>query len=439
MADISQLLAFADSIVESGLASFREDLSPLSSAEIPEPITWRAPPPLWELDPNAIAPILSSLRKDDVGVEIRDGSPSSPLQKARTSLFGASDKPLELETCGEIMDPRGVIIIDHPGRHAQFKHWYHAGFLTDDTRRLTLRDEGTKSSPLSMKKSSDIHRSGSPEGILGLLMHNRSDPAKNDVNTFFDTLKQSDEEMDEQEHKTAFSSDRIMSPGPSAASWKSKTFLMGTQLMVAMGETGMCDGDFPAWCAWFTDLMFSHGLSDRAVPLSSAPLVVNADIDFSRNALGDGSVQELVRVLSSFKRIHVRTLRICNNAVTDSGLADLVELPFVQQLFLSENLITRQGLIEFVISSRKNKQDVYEASVAQDRPDESLLRPSSVFIEGNFVENAITVLDDLRRIGVKACCIESSGCDFSTPCKVFPQDCGVHLSGIGCQRKQIFS
>lgn len=434
LGDLSQLLAFADSLGDSGMPLMREDLSPTSAEGITESIPWHTPPLFTYPKPSAIAVVIDSIRSGDVGIKIGEDSPGSPIQKARTSLFGSSDKPSEIEVCDEGLDPRGVFIIDHPGRHAQFKQWYLSGFLTDDTRRVTLREEGSKPSPLTPKDSPALQREGSPEGIVGLLLQTKPDSSKSDMHALFETLKPSDEGLDERAITTP--PPDWPSPSSTISSWKNKTFIMGKQLMIAMGDTAMCDGEFPTWCAWFSDLIRSYGLSDRvSTSLTNRSQVVNADIDFSRNALSDSSILEIVRVFSNFRRINVRTLRISGNAVTDIGLIALAELPHLQQLFLSDNLISRLGLFEFVLTSRKSKLDIYEASVAQDQPDESLLRPMSISIEGNLIENAMGLLSDFESCGFKTCCPDSSGCDGIAQCRIFGQECGVHLSGLGCQRK----
>lgn len=407
------------------------DHSPSSSADHFESQTWYTPPWLNGTKHNAMRGVVMSVRSADIGVTLGTDSPVSPIQKARTSLFGASDKPSEIEVCGEGMDPRGVCVIDHPGRHAQFKQWYQAGLLLDDSRRMTLRDEGCKPSPISVKQFPEVQREGSPEGILAFFVQNKADDAKADMNNFIETLRQPDEGSEER---------NISSPDldktPATPSWKSRTFLMGKQLMVAMGDAGMLEGDFLSWCAWFQDFLCANGLTDRGTPPLTAGLqAVNADIDFSRNALSDTSILELVRVLSLFKRIQVRTLRLTGNAVSDVGLLALVELPYIHQLILSENIITRHGLLDFVLTARKNKSDVFEASVAQDQPDESLLRPLYITIEGNFIDSAILVLHDFDSFGLKACCFDSSGCESTSECRIFGRNCGVHLGGLGCQRK----
>ena len=144
---MDDLLALAESLnLDEG------DLDDFSGQEIvrqsseSQPVKWRCPP-ILDVERNSQGIDHGSLfDTPDTFVEpAARNSPHSPTQRNRVSLFGDSDVPKDLLTSTEFIDPRGLYILDHPGRNAQFKHWLSGGLITDDSRRATFREESALS------------------------------------------------------------------------------------------------------------------------------------------------------------------------------------------------------------------------------------------------------------------------------------------------------
>lgn len=421
--DLSQLLAFADAVGD----SWGSDSPTHTDWELTQ--AWYIPQKVTGAHLSEFARIIRSVQPSDTGPQSYTDSPDSPMQKSRTALFKNSEIATEILPCGDSMDPRSVCIVDHPGRHAQFKHWMQAGMISEDGKRMTMRDEAAQGNSLVPRSSGDT-LSASPSagaGLLGILnVAAKADGKESEsVLNLLHTLRKS---VDPPEIPQA------MSSGPAA--WKGKSFFVGKSVMVAMADMGIDDSRFQSWCMWFNDLLCSWGLSERTphISQSSTPPVVTADIDFSRNELTDHSIYELCQLLLAFRRVHVVTLRLASNAISDVGLAYLADLPYLHHVVLDDNQLSRQGIREFLLRSYRAKRDHYDALKAQDSPDDSLLRPMFVSIDGNYAARAIELIESIEGEGLCVCCPDSTSCDPSGVCRIVGNACDIHLLGLGAQK-----
>ena len=443
--DISQLLAFADELGDLGTdvgAIWTDDASPTVLVRAESPAfdlnhSWAEPSRVDKAMVNHFSEVMRLVRAPDVGPQSKDDTPGSPVQKIRTALFGNVEVVTDIAVCDETMDPRSTCIVDHPGRHAQFKHWLQCGMISDDTKRMTIRDEASLPSCWSQTGATKEHRpsDASQSGVFGVLLPPKTHEDKDGaVVTLLESLRRS-MTPSPTEGDSRDVTPSLPSPG-SHTGWKEKSFLMGKHVMVAMADTGMDDTTIPGWCIWFNDMLCSWGLSERASQTtpSKAPQVVSADIDFSKNMLSDVSIHELIQLLNAFKRVHVRTIRLSHNSVSDVGLGYLGELPFLHQLVVDDNLISKQGVMQFIQRSHRVKRDHYEALVAQDTPDESLLQSMLISIDANFIGNGLELVAAIERLGISVCCADSTGCDGTGLCRIKGRGCGLHIVGAGSQR-----
>lgn len=421
--DLSQLLAFADAVGDSWGSN-----SPTHTDWQPTQ-TWYIPQTVIGAHLSEFARIIRSVQPSDTGPLSYTDSPDSPIQKSRTALFKNSEIATEILPCGDSMDPRSVCIVDHPGRHAQFKHWIQAGMISEDAKRMTMRDEAAQGNSLAPRSSGGT-LSASPSagaGLLGIVNvgANADSKESESVLTLLQTLRKS-------VNPTGLP--QAMSSGPAA--WKGKSFLVGKNVMVAMADMEIDDSLFQSWCMWFNDMLCSWGLSERTwyIAQSSAAAVVTADIDFSRNQLTDHSIYELCQLLLAFRRVHVVTLRLASNTISDVGLAYLADLPYLHNVVLDDNQLSRQGIREFLLRSYRAKRDHYDALKAQDSPDDSLVRPIFVSIDGNYAARAMELIESLESEGLRVCCPDSTSCEPSGVCRIVGSACDIHLLGLGAQR-----
>jgi hypothetical protein len=214
--------------------------------------------------------------------------------------------------------------------------------------------------------------------------------------------------------------------------WKDKTFVVGRTMKVAMRECGLHEGNIREWCLWFNDLLCSHGLSDIR---SSNLQAMQADIDFSYNFLNDTAILELVNLLGAFRRLQVKTLLLSSNSVTDDGLLLLAEQSNLRHLVVDDNMISREGLMNFVTRNYRNRQDIRDALLAQDVTDESIMEPLTLSVDLNVIRDPMGVLDSLEANGIVVCRADTTGCEaVGEQCRLKGNQCGVHISGLGSQK-----
>ena len=120
--------------------------------------------------------------------------------------------------------------------------------------------------------------------------------------------------------------------------------------------------------------------------------------------------------------------------MSDTGLMYLADLPYMNQLLVDKNLVTRNGLMDFITRIHRNKRDYFDGLVAQDTPDDSVIQPMYLSVEGNFVDQQMLVMNGLEQEeGIVPCCADTTGCDPGGVCSVFGNKCGIHLFGLGSQ------
>ena len=438
--DLSQLMAFAEALGEAPLGG--EEVWSLddkldghfnidSSDSVYETIPWKPASLVEGRFSNNFADIIRSIQGTDCGHshETSD-SPESPAVRNRTSLFASDDKTITLDVCGEMIDPRNACVVDHPGRHSHFKTWLQAGFISDDSRRISIKDESSKPSCWQDVPSENSRSASTTEGgILGGLIKTKtaSDPPVSNLAGLLSLTVNSRDEN---------SKEAIPESKTPKGTWKDRTFVVGKSVKVAMREAGLHRENVRDWCLWFNDLLCSLGLSDMRSVGQSSSNVMEADMDFSDNCLTDEALREIVNLLSAFKRLHVRTLRLASNSLSDAGLGYLAGLYHIRHLVVDDNVITRDGLLSFVVRNTAHRADVYEALLAQDVSDDSVLFPIFLSCEMNIINNGLDVVRQLNDNGITVCLQDSTGCDrYPHMCKVFGSKCGIHLSGLGSQKK----
>jgi hypothetical protein len=434
--DLSHLLAFADTIDALGGLDFADldidDASPkLDLGGFEATVDWIPPRALRTPCRNNFADVIDRVRDDYDSTVEPASSPESPTQKARTSLFNVVDQPIDILVCGESLDPRGICVLDHPGRHAHFKHWLSNGLLVDDTRRSTLREESSR--PNCWQEPNQQETDLTQKSVLGLLLSNKNSA----VNSPEESRNTTPAPLDLVEvlRKSRSSTPESL-PSP-AGGWKDKCFMMGKHVMVAMADSNLSPLNFRNWCLFFNDMLCSWGLNDKSM-VTRGPVFL--DVDFSRNAIDNTCISELQQLLSAFKRLKVRNLRLCSNELSDESLGSLMNLPYMQQMYVDHNNFTSQAIREYITSLVRVKQDYYEGLVAQDAPDEAVLQTFFISVDHNRLSAQLALMDQLRRDdSLTVCDSDSTACEPGQPCRMFGTKCTVHLAGLGSQRPPIYA
>lgn len=428
---IGQLLAFVDSI----------DMDLLESVEIGDmdtssTVSWACPPFYIDRFPNKYSELIHSAAVEGGYAHMDQHSPASPVRKARTALFGGSEGPVDIDLCGDNTDPRSVCVVDHPGRYSQFKHWAQLGLTIDENRRVTQKEDSSRANCLAAE--AEFRQSSKPTlepDLLEILLLQRSpaphattSPRRDSVGEF----KQDDESA------CSMLENSTRGVTSSCESWKDKCFLLGQQLIVSMSDSDLTTDSFPAWCLWFNDRLCFWGLSDRVAVSGSgsnaSPAYAHADIDFSRNRIGDFSVRELLTLLDAFRRIKVKTLRLSSTGLTDNGLIQISTLPYLQHLVIDCNEVTTAGILSFTGKHLNSKKDHYEVLRAQDSPEAGILDPVFVNLEANRIRNALSLADEFAAAFEGVCVSDSTGCQPLGRCRVYGDQCQMHIYGVGCQR-----
>jgi hypothetical protein len=308
-----------------------------------------------------------------------------------------------------------VNIVDHPGRHAQFKNWHQAGYIEDDTRRMSIRDESARPACWALPENTQPINGAPDKGVLGMLLGKTKTSEEAQILPAILTESPKRDDMH------------------GAMTWKERTFVVGKTMKVAMRDAGIHEGNIREWCLWFNDMLCSLGLSDARASVAAS--TIQADIDFSNNSLTDSAVHELFNLLNAFRRLQVRTIRLGSNSLTDAGLGLLAELSHLRHVVVDDNAITSEGLVSYIVRNYRHKQDLRDALLAQDVLDESITEPTMISVEMNLVTGAMSVVDLIEAEGVQVCLSDTTGCEpIGADCKVKGKACGVHLSGLGAQK-----
>jgi hypothetical protein len=424
---MDDLLALAESLnLDEG------DLDDFSGQEIvrqsseSQPVKWRCPP-ILDVERNSQGIDHGSLfDTPDTFVEpAARNSPHSPTQRNRVSLFGDSDVPKDLLTSTEFIDPRGLYILDHPGRNAQFKHWLSGGLITDDSRRATFREESAEVGCWQKVATEDEDRNSN--NIFNLIRVVRPEDG--------DAIKKESRVVTA---SPIVSVNHLQSQRSSQSRdlWEARSFMVGGSIMVAMAHMDFDDSIMVSWCAWFNDRLCSWGINERSAPALDQRSNVNviADLDFSSNHLTEKSVRELVRLLGAFKRIQVGTLRLSSNSLSRNVLDELKSLPYIRYLVLDDNRFASDDLCEWIPEMLLLKQELYDILVAQDMPDENVKQALFVSIERNGIFHPMELIERLHAKNILVCLPESSGCEPNALCRLYGPSCAVHLAGLSSQK-----
>jgi len=415
---MDDLLALAES-----LDLEHVDLSHLAEPELDtnsQQLQWDTPPML-DLIPALIDRSTTDVPSLSAECEVIQ-SPTSPTQRNRVLLFAGSEKPIELVTSGESSDPRCLYVMDHPGRNAQFKNWFSSGLIKDDSRRVTFREESSG--------QACWHQTGSSV----------DDDAATDLLNLIRVVKS-------EESPQNIQSESRIPPVPADAKpgglgthirdlWDAHCIMVGGSIVVSMAYKGLDDSLMRTWCMWFNDKLCFWGLNDR--PMSSLesqfPVDVMADLDFSGNQLGDASLKELLRLLSAFRRIHVRTLRLSCNSLTRTVLDPIKTLPYISHLVIDDNNLTSDDVVSWIPEIIMSKQEHYDILVAQDIPDESVRQALFLNVERNRLSRPLELIHSLNCLGINVCIPESTGCEPYSTCRLYGEACGIHLAGLSQQQ-----
>jgi hypothetical protein len=422
LADLSQLMAFVDDL--GGHPTSEEGRSNEPDA-IRETYEWSPPSEIVGWRSN-FASVMGLFQEIDSGQDtVCFDSPESPVARIRTSLFSQDDTTAEIEVCGESIDPRNVCVVDHPGRHAQFKSWVNSGHISDDARRVTIREESNRRC-CWIRSESDSNKILTVDGgLLGSLIKPRSS-VETSIPLLPDLAPSSNRASD---HAVGSEFE-----GAKKKNWRDRIFIVGRSIKVAMRQSGIQDSNVRDWCLWFNDFLCSLGLSDARGGSYSPVTVFEADVDFTDNSLSDVSFRELCVLFTAFRRLQVRSLRLAANSLTDSSLEQLTGFNHLRHLIITDNAITNDGVFNFIVKNRTNRKEYYEVLLAQDVCDDCCLLPITVSLDGNFIRRPIQLIAMLECVGIKPCIPEATGCDLSGICAVLGTSCGVHLSGLGSQQ-----
>ena len=405
--DISQLLAFAESV------DILPMEVPVTSDVLEATIDWYQPKSFINSRTNYFSSVIECIPGNESVMFLN--SPISPVHKARSSLFGSTEQLVDFDLCGDNSDPRFVCVIDQPGRYAQYKHWCQSGFVNEDGKRMTQKDLASLASSLE----TDIGVSGSESTMLPL-----EKLLQQQVNIPVESANVTGGVVDS----------RIVEN-----TWGDKSFLLGSQLIVSMSCANLTPAIFPRWCLWFNDRLCAWGLADRSTPASNGatgPDCVNADIDFSHNSLDDSCIVEFVSLLEAFVRVRVKTLRLERTGLTNSGLLAFSNLTYLHYVIVEDNRITTSGIVNFLSMQITHKREFYEVLMAQDAPEDTLMDPMYVSLEGNCVAGAPELGNYFEQTDSLLICIaDSTGCNPNEPCRILGAQCHAHLVGIGCQRQ----
>ena len=437
--DISQLMAFADAI---GFSNLDDEVwgsvikpceytNTLSTSGINETAPWIIPQLVDGRRGNDFSHIIAAFNRIEPATDEPIDSPDSPTARNRTSLFTLDDKTVDIEVCGETVDPRNVCVVDHPGRHAHFKSWMQVGAVSEDTRRISVRDESGRPACWQSSNKEPSRVTSSDDSLLGCLLKPKSpqDSSLSSLAGLF-SLGQGSREEPQKDSPT--------DTKPAKVAWKDRTFVVGKSIKVAMRDAGLHQGNVREWCLWFNDLLCSLGMSDMRAVGQPQNQTMEADIDLSDNYITDAALNEIVHLLSAFKRLHVRSLRMASSSLTDIGLGYLAGIHHLQHLVVDDNIITDTGLVSFILRNRAHKLDIHEALLAQDVSDESVLQPIWLSVELNLISDALLLVEHLAHEKITVCRADTTGCEASPgQCQLHGMKCGVHLSGLGAQKKLI--
>jgi hypothetical protein len=391
---------------------------------LPQQVEWYCPPRIDLTRPFGAADrSCSSTMPETIPESDLEESPTSPAHRNRVALFGESDKPTELTVSSESSDPRCFYVMDHPGRNAQFKYWFLSGLISDDSRRVTFREESAVQG--CWEKSADSRDADDTTKLLNLIRVVKPD----------EPLQASHPDL---RAPSAVGDSRILSSRLSEPRdvWESRCFMVGASIMVAMSNMDLDDSAMRTWCMWFNDKLCGWGISDRPTSTIESRVLggVSADLDFSCNRISVASLEEVVRLTGAFKRIHVRTLRISSNFLTHKALVPLKSLPYLCHLVMDDNLLVSEDLIGWIREMNMIKQEQFDILLAQDTPDETVKLPLFISAERNRLSRPLDLIYRLNCQGVTVCLPETTGCEPHSICRLYGNSCGVHLSGL-CRQK----
>jgi len=308
-------------------------------------------------------------------------NPDSPIDATESA---SSTIEIDLEDPGR--DPRNICVLDHPGRHAQYKHWLQAGLLDEaGSKRLTLKEAQSR------------------PGVAV--------PAR---------------------------------PRRVAEDWSRRCVLSGGVVTGNFRGSFLSDSGVGNFLIWIQELLTSWNVTEISpkkistvfVTISSTPArplaTVLADFDFSANPeLSPDGLLQISRFLAAYPRLRIRTLRLDSLNLTD--LAAAADLPYLRRLEISSNNLTSEVLVDFVNRQTQLRINTAKTHSVSEKDFASLgfHLPLFVTLWDNFADAAL--LRDLSALS--PCLVESTGCEPAALCRRLGEKFKVHLSGFCRQRR----
>ena len=345
----------------------------------------------------------SRLDTSKVSVSLPDGMPIYPEPKyvpqsatPRTSpespiptSVDLSSEPVSVTIDDVSRDPRLVCVLDHPGRHAQFKHWIQQGLVDESScKRLTLKES--------------ISRPNVSDTVVAV-------PA-------------------------------VDKPSYLPHDWSSRCQLVNHLVTADFSKCDLQDSTIPELCEWLKELFTRWNISDRPAianlvfpAIKPVQTAVVADVDFSFNPLLSATgLHSLLQFLESLPRLRIRVFRAEGLQLTD--LSIFMNLRYIQQLHVSDNSVNAHEVASLALHLvQQRTQTARLHSVHEpDFPSLAFSLPLFLAVWNNKCE-AQAVMHALSDLN--PCIAEASGCEGAGQCRRFGEKCRIHLCGLSRQTR----
>jgi len=182
------------------------------------------------------------------------------------------------------------------------------------------------------------------------------------------------------------------------AAWAERMTFHNGVLRVNMSSMKLSDADMAKWCQWAPELLKT--LSSAA----GAPLT-NAEIDFSRNAIEDSGLRQLLSLLTSCD-VHFSCLNLDGNRLTEMSLVEVSEFLVDSRTAIPEVRMVNnkiQGTFGVMHLARAIRGHVQYPTFW---PDMQRYTPFMLHLAGNQIEQPMSVTQLLREaLGNKYPCL----------------------------------
>jgi len=206
------------------------------------------------------------------------------------------------------------------------------------------------------------------------------------------------------------------------------------RIWMADCSPGLDDASLETYCVWLRSKLGAFVHQNGSKPLMSC----RAEVDFSKNNIGDEGTKRLLTTLQDFD-VQIAVLKLFQNQIGAGAITALCDFITnnkaepIWELHLSHNRIPDAAVLQLVQTLSKHRQYPPLRPSVENPHGDMVQCPCWVRLNNNLIKDPQRVIDQLQQeLKVKICLAEERACCAPSKCRETPTPL-VHLLSLQTQ------